>query len=325
MPGLHDATPRRSPGLPVVAATLLATVATLPWARAARASASPGGADVVALGGTSRANLSSPAGMLTAAATLPLSSRYEIQAAGLLGPDKLVGVRAYAMDSSTGPVALGLSYHYDHWVPQTEDADLPGWVLPDDDLSNEQGRTTFGGGLATSFAERRVGLGLSLMWNNAASRFGDLQQWLTGGLSLAGRFGEEEQLVVSLAADNMLTPGRDDSPLTFGFGASTRPVPAFGVFGQVDAVTGAFDRPVDLGLGLGVEGVAAEVVAVRAGLRRDPDRRSDVVTMGIGARSDQMSIDYAAELVVGHAGDPPAGWDDGKLRSYHTLSVSLSF
>lgn len=291
----------------------------------ARAGSEPGGADVRAVGGVTRANTSSPAAVLTASAILPLVGRYEIQGSGLAGPDKLLGVRAYAMDSNTGPVALGLAYHYDHSVPQTEDADLPGWVLPGDDFTNEKGRAVFGGGLATSFAERRLGLGMTFTWNTMATRFGDLSQWAEGGVSVAGRIGDDQQVIISGAVDNILAPGREETPLTFGVGTAVRPVPAVAILGQFDVATGMFDRPADIGFGVGAEAVAAEVVAFRAGFNRDPERRSDLMAGGLGARSETVALDYSAEFVVGHADEVPAGWDDDKLRSFHTVTLTLSF
>lgn len=291
----------------------------------ARADTTAGGAEVRAVGGVSRANVRSGAAVLTAPAVLPLVPRYQIQASGLVGPDALLGVRAYALDSNTGPVALGLAYHYDHAVPQTSESDLPGWVLPDDTLENELGRTVFGGGLATSFADRRVGLGVTLAWNQRATRFTELERWMQGGVSLAGRVGPEDMLVLAVAADNLFVPSKEVDPLTFGGGLAYRPVPAFALLGQLDVETGAFDGPAQVGFGGGVEVDAAQVVAIRGGFQRDVDRDSDLLTAGLGGHGEQAALDYAAEIVVGHGGEPPAGWEEARFRSYHTLTLTLSF
>lgn len=305
--------------------TCLSLVGMLLTGGTATAGPAVGGAEAVAMGGTTRASVRSPAAVLTAPAVLALRARYELQVTGEAGPDKLLGVRAYALDSSTGPVALGLGYQYAHTVPQTSVEDLPGWLLPGDDYSNESAQTVFGGGLATSFGERRIALGLGLSWLNRASRFTDQESWFQGNVSAAGRVGPEDELILSLVADNLLKPGHEDTPLTFAGGATWRPVPPVAVAAQVDLLTGTFQAAPDIGFGFGAEGLIAETVALRGGFNRDPGRDSDLVTMGVGAFTDTVSFDYAAELVVGHVDDIPSGWDDGKLRHQHLLSLMLKF
>ena len=296
-------------------------------AAAAPAAAGPvvGGAEATAMGGTTRVSLRSTGSVLTAPAVLALRPRYELQVTGEAGPDSLLGVRAYALDSSTGPLALGLGYQYAHTVPDTRVEDLPGWLLPDDDLQNESARTVVGGGLSTSFGDRRVALGLGFSWLNQATRYTDNENWFEGSVSVAGRIGSEEELVLSAVADNLLTPGHEDTPLTFAGGATFRPAPPIALASQLDVLTGTFEGPAEVGFGVGLEGLIAETVALRGGFHRDPDRDSDLATAGVGAFTDAMSVDYAAELVVGHAGRVPAGWDDGKLRHQHSLSLMLKF
>ncbi|NOY24912.1 MAG: hypothetical protein GXP62_03480 [Oligoflexia bacterium] len=302
---------------------LAGALAVMVWAPVAVASPVAGGADSTAMGGVTRASLRSSASVLTDPAVLALTPRYELQASGGLGPDSLLGLKAYALDSSTGPIALGIGYEYDHSVPATSNSDLPGWLAVDDDLSNESVKTVFGGGLGTSFGDRRLGLGLGFSWLNSATRFGGDTSWFQGNVSVAGRIGPDEALVVALVADNLLSPANTETPLTFGGGATWRPIEQVALATQVDVVTGTFDGPPQVGFGLGLEGLIAESVALRGGFKRDLDRLSDLATMGIGVYSDQMSLDYAAELVVGHAGQIPPGWDDGKLRQQHTLSLTL--
>lgn len=294
-------------------------------AGAAAASSQAASPDTVAQGGTARADVDGLASIVVAPALLPLVPRYQLQGGVLFGPDKRIGVRAYAVDSNTGPVTLGLAYHYDHSVPQSSDEELPGWVLPDEDLSNEKASTRLAGTIGTSFVDRRIGVALGVSWLQSESRFADKRSWLNGSFSVAGAAGVERQLVGSVTADNLLTPGSDDDPLTFGIGAGYRPVPVFGLFGQLDLVTGAFDGPVDIGFGAGAEGVLADVVSLRGGFRRDAERASDLATAGLGVHSENVALDYAAEFVVGHADAPPAGWEDDKLRHYHHVALKLSF
>jgi len=287
------------------------------------ANPSPGGADTVAQGGTARAGTHGLGSVLAAPALLGLTARYQIQASGELGPDKLKGLKAYAMDSNTGLVAMGLGWQYQLSEPISHLRDLPGWIEPGTDLSNPTARSILGGGLSAALADRRLGLGLGLSWHNRATRFSDTESWFQGNLSVAGRVGPGEELVLSFVADNLIVPSNVESPLTFGTGMALRPIPEVGISGQVDLLTGAFDQPVELAFGMGAEGVLAETVALRGGFRRDADRDSDFATMGLGLLSPQVSLDYAAELVVGHADQAPAGWEDGKLRHQHTLSLLI--
>jgi len=292
--------------------------------RPAAAGPDIGGADALAMGGVTIGTVRSSASVLTDPAVLALKARYELQATGLIGPDHLLGARAYALDSTTGPVTLGLGYQYSHSVPQTSDADLPGWVLPGDDMSNAEARTALGGGLATSFGDRRVALGLGFTWYQRVTRFTDVQRWPEGRVSVSGRIGSEEQLVLSGVADNLLQPGNTDTPMKFGVGSTWRPTEPFALAGQLELRTGLFEAPPQLAFGVGAEGLIAKTVALRGGFRRDADRASDLLTAGIGAYTEQVSLDYAAELVVGHAGDPPPGWDDNKIRTQHTLSLRIN-
>lgn len=306
-----------SPGVPV--SLLLALLA----APATAAEPAPGGAETIALGGTSRAGLSGLGSVLAAPALLGLWPRYELQAGGALGPDKLRALHANAMDSNTSAVALGLGWQYHRSEPEAGLRDLPGWIEPGTDLSNPTARTVLGGGLGGGLLGRRLGLGLGFSWHNRATRFRDTESWFEGNVSLATRLGQEQQAVLSLVADNLLNPGHDLTPMTFGAGLALRPVMEFGLLGQLDLVTGLFDQPVELGFGTGLEGVLAHTVALRGGFSRDPRRDSDLVGLGLGVRSPEVALDYAAELVVGHAGDPPPGWEDGRLRHQHTLTLTL--
>ena len=271
-----------------------------------------GGAEDLAMGGVTVGNPRSSASVLTDPAVLTLKDRYELQASGDLGPDHLLGVRAYALDSSTGPFTLGLGYQYLHTVPMTSDAELPGWILPGEDLSNPQTTTVLGGGLGTSFGDRRLGVGVGFTWYQRATRFANPQHWPEGRVSVAGRVGDQEQLVVSAVADNLLQPANALTPMKFGVGTTWRPTEPFALAGQLDLRTGTFQGPAEVAFGVGAEGLIAQTVALRGGFRRDADRASDFITAGVGAYTDQLSLDYSVEVVVGHAGDPPPGWNDGR-------------
>lgn len=307
--------------VPLRLAALLVLV--LASGRALAAEPSPGGAETVAQGGTARAGTHGLGSVLAAPAVMGLTARYQIQASGELGPDKLKGLKAYAMDSNTSLVAMGLGWQYQLSEPISSGRDLPGWIEPGTDLSNPTARTVLGGGLSAALAERRLGLGLGFGWHNRATRFSDTESWFQGNASIAGRLGPGEELVLSFVADNLLNPSHVLTPLTFGTGMALRPVPEIGVVGQLDVITGAFDQPTEVAFGAGLEGVLAETVALRGGFRRDAQRDSDLATAGVGVRSPQVSLDYAAEFVVGHAVQAPSGWDDGKLRHQHTLSLLI--
>ena len=117
----------------------------LPTAQAGEATSQP---IDVSMAGMSRANLDSFESIRYASSTLALLSRYQIG----VGADLKSGLdwqaEAAALDSNTGPVALGLLFQYSSGEEVIAGDALPGWRLPEDDLIEDQTDVLFGAGAA---------------------------------------------------------------------------------------------------------------------------------------------------------------------------------
>ena len=73
----------------------------------------------------------------TAPAMMPLLPRYQVAFGGGWSSDPLRRVALSAIDSSNGPVALGLNFKRTKGNPDANTEDLPGWHRPNQGFDNE--------------------------------------------------------------------------------------------------------------------------------------------------------------------------------------------
>ena len=291
----------------------LAGVAGLVLAGAAQAS-DLRQADALGQGGTTRADLDGVGIVADAPAVMALRPRYDVQVGGGLGPQGERLIQAAALDSRTGPVALGLGFARKVHTPPTRPEDLPGWQLPGADTDNPRVEMVAGGALAGAWADRRVSLGLGAWYAGEGSRFGGETHFVEASVSGGARLGEV--VTIGLSGQNLVPGGFSWLPLTVGGGLRADAEDVFGV--GVDAALDleSLDAPALL-LATGLDATLAEVLVLRAGYELDEVLGGGAATLGLGATGANGGLDYA--VAVGLHGERPQGLG----TSRHVLSLRL--
>ena len=265
----------------------------------------------------SRSNLDSFAGVRLAPATLPLVSKY--QATGGAYARVNAGTTFHAsgtvMDSSTGPIAMGLHAEYATGEAPLEGDALPGWRLPDETLVRDYADLGVTAAAGVSFLNRQYGMGMS------ASYFG--RTYITRP--------EDENLVLSFLQDNtdqtrvhkvelngsvsgkfanvvVVSAGVND---WLGISAYRKPFASVR-FGVVDSprqlmyenmggleldVEGAWGED---GFGLGMAGIGGDVrisqILLRTGYRYNFLNETHHPAFGIGLDDGRVSLDYGVQM-----------------------------
>jgi hypothetical protein len=139
-------------------------------------------------------------------ASLVLIPKYQVGGGvGISLPDLTWGVGVGAIDSNQGPLTLGV--FYDRSTQKNEDPqNLPGWKLPNEDISMTETHTTLGGATAISFAQRQFSIGTSFLYLTTTTPSQNLQlyEWnISTGACLA------EQLLMGLSLQNLLPQDLD--------------------------------------------------------------------------------------------------------------------
>jgi hypothetical protein len=270
-------------------------------------------------------------GTVTSVATAPsllaLRTRYDVALGGQLGADDHKSVQAGALDSSTSAVALGLIFSARWATPRTEVEDLPGWAKPSADLSHDEVRTiTAGGALATSLAQRQVGVGIGVMGYHRDSALAGVRSAVNGTVSVSGYFAE--QVAISLTGENIVPLDQPEAPLRIAVGAGWSATPVFG--GYVDLVQDYTDPDhpaASWSIGAEVQagrqpraGTApAALVPLRAGYTHDALKDRELLGLGLGVGDGRGFLEYGLRWELPTEGDEPA------FRAWHALSLRLSF
>ena len=272
-------------------------------------------ADALGQGGTTRADLDGVSSVVDAPALLALRPRYDVQAGGGLGPDKERLLQAAAMDSRTGPVALGLTAVRKTHTPSTLSKDLPGWQIPGDDTSNPHTELLLGGALAGAWFDRHLGVGVGVFYAGETSRYTEDEHHVEATASVAGRIGEV--LTMGVSGQNLVPGGPEWLPLSVGGGARADVQDVFGVAVDVVADLESGDSGPTLLLGAGLDGVIAEALVLRGGYRLNQLDDVGSLTFGLGATGANGGLDYAMEVGVHGSGSL------GLAGSRHLLALRI--
>ena len=276
----------------------------------------------VGMSEVSRTNLDAFSGIRYAPATLPLVSRYQAQGSAVGHIDDGFGyhVGASVMDSSTGPIAMGLQVQYATGEAPLEGAALPGWKLPDEDLIRDFADLGVTAAGAVSFMNRQYGLGMS------ATYLGRTYLTRTEGGSLLLDFVmdkteetrvHELELNASASAKVgdvlVLAAGFND---WLGISGVRRPF-ASARFGVVDSPLQGFYENVggvefdiegawsEGGFGLGMIGLAGDVrvseIMLRGGYQYDGVDAIHKPGLGFGLDDGRISLDYGVQIYLREA------------------------
>lgn len=277
----------------------------------------------ISLADISRANLDAFSSTRYSAAVLPLIGRYQIAGAGLVKFQDTSfddwRVNAAAIDSNTGPIAMGAFLQYSTGKDELEGSALPGWKLPEESLEREFSDLVVGGGGAVSFLNRKIGLGMNgayyartyitstdegtnqLVFWQEDTEVARIQQVELNG-SIAGKLSDEFVLVGGV--NDWLAVSDARYPyLSARFSAVDTPMRgAYRSYGGVE---------VDLetmissdGFAFHYAGISGDIVigsqfSLRGGYRYDFSEGKQVPGFGFGLDDGKISIDYGLGLAFG--------------------------
>jgi hypothetical protein len=283
----------------------------------------------LSLADISRANLDAFSSTRYSAAVLPLLARYQVAGTGNIQFDGLSiddwSGNVAAVDSNTGPIAMGAFLQYGTGVANLEGVSLPGWKEPEESLERDFADIIIGGGLAVSFKNRKIGLGLNGAYygrtytvsNDSETGIEKLAFWKEDieitkiqqvelNVSVAGKIAN--QVVVVGGVNDLI--GITDARYPYiaaRFSAVDQPFRgAYRSYGGVE---------VDLetmissdGFALHYTGISGDIliasqVALRGGYRYDFHKKEQVPGIGIGLDDSQISLDYGFGVVIGEVMD----------------------
>lgn len=244
------------------------------------------------MGGAVRANPSAFGASLSAPAIVALSPRYSLGMGGRIGSSSVRRVDAGAIDSTTGPLALGAVFVRESLVRDATTDELPGWLEDASDLVNPQTHTSVGGGVAMSWLNRRISVGAGARYWQYASRFVEREQTVQAHASVAGRLGEGVYL--SLSGENLLPGGWDLAQPAIGTALRLEKasVAAWGV----DLVTGLGEDAGLSALHTGAEVWVGEFVPVRFGYQRAFQTQQNTWSGGVGVGAEQAILEYGMNI-----------------------------
>ena len=240
----------------------------------------------------------------TAPAMMPLLPRYQVAVGAGWSSDPLKRISLSAIDSSNGPVALGLNFKRTNGTPTANSQDLPGWHRPNQDFDNESSEIVAGGAAAISFANRQRSIGLGGQYIGRRTTFTDnvdiFELTASGGLHI------KEQLLVTFNGRDIL---QSDGPVHIGSGIRWGPTDTSfngSPFRSYGGVEFNVDTELDSnGYRLGYWGVSGDLLASEALILRAGYRNAEGQNLlGAGFAVDNVSFgfEYGALLQLGSDG-----------------------
>lgn len=299
----------RPAGLP--ASALLSLAGGLLFAPAARAAAPEQAAEQGA-GLASRADLDSMAAIVTAPATLHLRPRFDVAGSFAIGTGNARVWQAAAVDSETGPIALGVIFSRASEEDEVRVEDLPGWTVTGKDLGEKrETRQRVGGAFATSFLDRTIGVGASLAWLYRNDGFDRTESAIGVGASVGAHVAR--QVVLSVTGDNLVPTGLWFAPTTLASGLRLDASEAAALQGDVILDFTSLEDALAIGARVGAEFTVGGMVPLRVGWARFGALDENRLTAGIGVGNDQAALDYAFQ----------AGMDAGPFEQWHGISLRI--
>jgi hypothetical protein len=266
------------------------------------------GARAAGRGGVGLADGSDVGEVARNVAAVALTERYDLVAGGVSGPDDTWLGRLAAADSRTSVVTLGASYTYRLDDIDPPSSALPGWVLADDELTNQTSHQGLVVGMAYPFLDRRVSIAATGRYDWRDSEQEGESDGFNFGISAAAK--PWEPVTVSLAVNNALDLGYPDTKRTVDVGVRWEPGPYLGLQGELrtDWMGDPFEESIaeHLGADIGV----TSWLRLSGGWQHNDGQH--VVGGGLSLVSDKADLDYSiqGELET----DPTRLWHSLDLR-----------
>jgi hypothetical protein len=253
------------------------------------------------LASTHLADTYSLATIVDSPASLALRSRYDVAGAGGIGGQQGLSWQAGAVDSTAGPIALGVGMWRHADSTTATGMDMPGWRTPDDDLINPAQDTRVAGALAMTDVGRMVAVGASFIYDYGHTRFGGEGRQVHAVASAAARVAEGWRISGGIGGLGLwATDGaeRHAKPMLL-LGLSGEPVAGLSL--GFDATRTLADEAA-MELRTGVEGYVVPKFCLRAGAAWDGTDVELGAGLGFGGRT--AGWDLGARLVPADL-----GWD----------------
>lgn len=274
-------------------------------AQAAEADTAP----VAAMGGAGVANPYDNGALRRNSAALMMEEVYQAQVD--LGFARGWRGQASIRDTRTSQLGAGVSYTRHTYDPAVDSADMPGWVLPDSELSNHTVAESWRLGVGASDKDHMFALGGGLVWDRTSEELGGRSHGLELDASLAARLGSRV-LLGAAAHDLMPEPEEGDEsiwgmrPISGELGAWVVTTENLGLTGE-----GVMTAEGDLGGRAGAQIGASDTLHLRAGgswIAGDW-----AVAGGFGALGEQTTLNYALQ------------YDLAAKNFWHTVGVTAVF
>ncbi|MFT4624633.1 MAG: hypothetical protein ACI8PZ_003292 [Myxococcota bacterium] len=244
-----------------------------------------------------------------------LYDRFDIHAAGGLGPSGGLHWSASAIDSHTSKfIAIGFAYAGDRYEPEFRASELPGWTPKRIEPTNVKRYHDLSLVAGLPLLNRRMCIGVGGTWSMYNH---DAQgQGASGDLDVGIGANPVDDLTLAVVAEHLL-PGdpTGDRPFGVAGGAAygnTGPVIATAEAGWTDGVASPWS------FGGGLEGVAGGG-RVRAGARHNGPAigPSTWVTWGVAIANESSEFGYAMRI-------PTDAGSDTARSIVHTLGIQFA-
>lgn len=211
-------------------------------------------------------------------------------------------------DTHTSLFGAGLSYTRNHFSPDVSSSDMPGWVLPDEEITNDTAEESYRVGAGLADEDRMKALGVGLVWDRKNEELRGISHAIEADASAAARLGARWTLGV-IARD--VLPETPDNlvgsrPWSAEAGAWLAAAEWMGI-----AADGIWQSEGEFGARLGTQLAAGESVRLRAGGAWIDGQWT--AAGGFGAYSEQAAFHYSAQLDVSEA------------SFQHSIGVSVEF
>ena len=277
-------------------------VSLLSFAAAAFASDVVQGAHTAGMGGVGVASANDNAGITLNPGLIGLVERYDVHAHVRFGPTGDLQWAATALDARTSDVfGAGFAYSGDRFDPPLRNSDLPGWSLPDEELSNHRRQDDYTLAFGLPVLDRRASIGLGVLF----SRFThDLHgKGSTADLHAGIGVRPADWVTVGIGLRNFVqVDSPQDRPISAVAGGRLEAGGRFAVEANLwwtaDPLAASKES-----FAIGAEVSPAETLRVRLGASRDGAFAQNRLTFGLGlVGKSGGGIDYA--LLVPLPGEP---------------------
>ncbi len=265
-------------------------------------------------GGAHLANPRTVSTILDAPATLGLVTRYHLGFSGRLGPLRERQFAIGAMDSGTTKVAAGFAVSRMVHEDGLQAEDLPGWIPEGEVIEEQEARLRVGAGVALPLLDRVISLGIAGWYDNRGVPDGNADHGGNITASFAANLADE-RVIFSAQGENLLPWRLYYAPLKATSGLRLQVPEAAAIEADISVPMGATRQTV--GANVGLELIAAKLVAVRGGWERASESGEDRICGGLGLVSPRGGIDYGMRFPLGR--DPTE-----RLDSWHSLSLRIN-